>query len=78
MRDAGIVEGDYVLVERTSDAKPGAIVIASVDGAYTMKYLRMKNGQPYLEPANPKYRPITPKGDLRIEAVVRAVIRKYT
>lgn len=77
MRDAGIIEGDYVLVERTHDAKPGDIVVASIDGAYTMKYLRMKEGKAYLEPANPKYRPIVPKGTLEVEAVVRAVVRKY-
>ena len=77
MRDAGIMEGDYVLVERVSDAKPGQIVVASVDGAYTMKYLRVKNSKHYLEPANPKYHPIFPKGDLSIQAVVRAVVRKY-
>ncbi len=78
MRDAGIMEGDYVLVEKTHDAKPGMIVIASIDGAYTMKYLRLNNGRPYLEPANPKYRPIIPKGELQIEAIVRAVVRKYS
>jgi repressor LexA len=77
MRDAGIMEGDYVLVERSHDAPVGSIVVASIDGAYTMKYLRKKNGSTYLEPANPKFRPIFPKGDLHIEAVVRAVIRKY-
>jgi len=77
MIDAGIMEGDMVLVERGKQPKPGAIVIAQVDGDYTMKYLRMRNGQPYLEPANKKYPPIYPESDLRVEAVVSAVIRRY-
>lgn len=77
MQDAGIVEGDMVIVERTHNAKSGDIVVAEVDGAWTMKYLRIKNGKPYLEPANKRYKPIIPAGELNIQAVVRAVIRKY-
>lgn len=77
MQDAGIIEGDTVIVERGGDPKVGSIVIAEVDGAWTMKYYRMKGGKPYLEAANKKYKPIYPKGELKISAVVRAVIRKY-
>lgn len=77
MVDAGIMEGDMVLVERGKQPKAGNIVIARVDGEYTMKYLRMKSGKPYLEPANKKYKPIYPENDLDIEAVVSAVIRRY-
>lgn len=77
MIDAGIMEGDMVLVERGKQAKTGQIVIAQVDGDYTMKYLRSKNGKLYLEPANKKYKPIYPETELQIEAVVSAVIRRY-
>ncbi len=77
MKDAGIVEGDMVVVERTANPKEGQIVIADVDGAWTMKYLRNKNGKAYLEAANPKYKDIHPEGELRIAAVVKGVVRKY-
>lgn len=77
MVDAGIMPQDLVLVERTNEAKPGDIVIAEVDGKWTMKYLRQKGDQMYLEPANKKYAPIYPKEELKISAVVKAVIRKY-
>lgn len=77
MVDAGIVDGDMLLVERVSEAKAGEIVIALVDGDRTMKYLRQRSGKYYLEPANKKYKPIVPEGELKIEAVVIAVIRKY-
>ena len=77
MKDAGIIEGDMVIVERRSDAKVGDIVIAEVDGAWTMKYYRMKSGRPYLEAANTKYKPIIPEGELKIAAIVSSVIRKY-
>jgi repressor LexA len=81
MIEAGINEGDLVIAERVDgsgrQAKEGDIVIAEVDGGWTMKYLRKKNGKNYLEPANSKYDPIYPEYSLNIAAVVRGVIRKY-
>ena len=77
MIEAGIQEGDMVIAERGSSPRLGEIVIAEVDGEYTMKYYRKKDGQTYLEPANRNYKPIYPDTDLTIGAVVRGVIRKY-
>ncbi len=77
MIDEGIHEGDLVIVERRNEAKDGEIVIAEVDGGFTMKYLRKKGTDVYLEPANKKYKPIYPENDLKIAAVVKGVIRKY-
>ena len=77
MIEAGIHPGDLVVVERRLTFKPGQIVIASVDGDYTMKYLRKEGERYFLEPANAAYKPIYPKGALNIEAVVTAVVRKY-
>ena len=79
MRDAGILDGDMVIVERTNSPKVGQIVVAEVDGSYTMKYFKKdKTGRAYLEAANPDFDPIYPENDLRINAVVKAVVRKYT
>ncbi len=77
MIDAHIKEGDMVLVERTNKAKDGQIIIAEVDGEFTMKYFRQSGNKIWLEPANKKYKPIYPEYDLKITAVVKAVIRKY-
>jgi repressor LexA len=77
MIEEGIHEGDLVIVERRNDAKEGDIVIAEVDGGWTMKYFKKKNGKPYLLPANKDYKPIYPKYDLKVAAVVKGVIRKY-
>lgn len=77
MIDAHIKKGDMVLVERTNTAKVGDIVIAEVDGEFTMKYLRKTGEKIWLEPANKNYKPIHPKYNLEINAVVKAVIRKY-
>lgn len=77
MIDAGIMEGDMVLVERGKQPKVGQIVIAQIDGEFTMKYYRKRGEQAYLEAANPKYKPMFPENELVIEAIVQAVIRKY-
>ncbi|HWP61110.1 MAG TPA: transcriptional repressor LexA, partial [Candidatus Paceibacterota bacterium] len=77
MIDAGIQPGDMVVVERKATYKPGQIVIAMIDGEYTMKYLRKKQEKYFLEPANAKYKPIYPSQTFRVEAVVTAVVRKY-
>lgn len=78
MIEAHIAEGDMVLVERADRAKVGDIVIAEVDGGWTMKYYRLdKHGRPYLQPANKHFKPIYPEYDLKIAAIVKAVIRKY-
>jgi SOS regulatory protein LexA len=78
MIEAHIEEGDLVVVERRDFAKEGEIVIAEVDGGWTMKYFKKdKQGRPYLLPANKKYSPIYPESEMRIAAVVKAVIRKY-
>ncbi len=77
MKDAGIMPGDMVLVDRSLTAVPGDIVIAEVDKEWTIKYLRKAGGVVYLEPANKKFSNIYPKEELKISAVVKAVIRKY-
>lgn len=78
MKDAGIVEGDLVLVERGRTARRGDIVLALVDNEYTLKYLETENGKPVLVPANRSFKKIYPNPNtLRIEAVLKAVIRKY-
>lgn len=77
MIDEGIKEGDLVIVEKTNITKDGDIVIAEVDGGWTMKYFRKKGNRVYLEPANKKYKPIYPENDMKISAVVKGVIRKY-
>ena len=77
MIEEGVREGDLVVAEKTDNAKVGDIVIAEVDGGWTMKFYRKKGNQIYLEPANRNYKPIYPEYDLHIVAVVKGVIRKY-
>ena len=77
MIDAGIREKDMVVVESNREPKNGDIVLAEVDGNWTMKYF-CKNGKIVtLEAANSKYPTIIPRADLRIAGVITAVVRKY-
>jgi SOS regulatory protein LexA len=77
MVDAGILPGDLVLVERGAEPHDGDIVIAQIDGEWTLKYFRRNGGKVYLQPANGRYQPFYAKEELKIAAVVTAVIRKY-
>jgi len=77
MVEEGIKHGDLVIVERTTDIKPGDIVVANIDGEWTIKFFRRKGKHVYLEPANKGYRTIVPREELKIDLVVRAVIRQY-
>jgi repressor LexA len=77
MSEAGILPGDMVIVDRGQPPKSGDIVIAEVDGQWTMKYLRKRGDSVTLVAANPKYSPIKPKNELKIAGIVTAVVRKY-
>ncbi len=77
MTGAGILPGDLVIVDRGQAGKNGDIVIAEVDGEWTMKYLKKSGDAVYLVPANPRYKPMKPKHELKIAGVVTAVVRKY-
>jgi SOS-response transcriptional repressor LexA len=77
MIDAGIHPDDMVLVERGASPKTGNIVIAQVDGEWTMKYFVKDKSGIRLEAANKKYKTIRPGTSLEIGGIVRAVVRKY-
>ena len=77
MTGAGIMEGDMVIIEKGRNPKNGDVVIAEVDGDWTMKYFHKKGKHIVLEAANPKYPDFTARTELRIGGVVTAVVRKY-
>ena len=76
MIDAGILPDDVVLVERGRTVRNGDIVIACIDGQWTMKYFYKDAAGVRLEVANKKYPTIRPKHKLAVEGVVSSVIRK--
>jgi SOS regulatory protein LexA len=77
MVDAGIMPGDMVIVYRGKQAKSGDIIIAEVDGQWTIKFFEQHGRKVILKAANKKYAPIEPREELRVAGVVTSVIRKY-
>lgn len=77
MIDEGILDGDYVIVQRNPSPKNGDVVVALLDNAYaTLKKFYREAHRIRLQPANPAMQPIYAKDPL-IQGVVRAVIRKF-
>jgi len=80
MIDDHIMSGDYVLVERTENARDGEIIVALVDGTETTlkRFYREAGGMARLQPANASMQPIlVPLNNLRIQGRVLAVHRRY-
>lgn len=77
MADAGISDGDLVVVSRAVEARPGDIVIALVDGDRTMKRLRRSGGTLWLVPEAEGYRRIQVTETTEIWGVVVALARRY-
>ena len=77
MIGAGIFPGDIAVVDRAGTAVDGSVVLALVDGEFTIKRYRSRNGAVWLEPANPAYRRIDISAESAFEVwgVVRHAIR---
>jgi repressor LexA len=76
MIDAGILEGDLVVVEKRHDARTGEIVVAIVDNQFTLKRLDVDRGEFILRAENKGYAPIRPEGALEIFGVMVGLVRK--
>jgi len=77
MIGAGIHPGDLALVQKNLTPRTGDIVVARIDGEWTLKYLEKKPKGVILRSANKKYPPIIPRSELIIAGVVVANVRKY-
>jgi repressor LexA len=77
MRDAGILDGDLLAVQRTKDAKNGQIVVARLGDDVTVKRLRRSQGGIELLAENPDYAAIVvpPGTDFELEGVAVGLIR---
>lgn len=78
MIEAGILEGDRVLVDRSKAPRGNDIVIARVGNDWTMKYyIPMSSSKFVLRPANHEYKDIHPDEETQIAGVVTSVVRKF-
>ncbi len=80
MRDAGILDGDIVVVDRSLTPKNGDIIVAYIDGEYTIKEFKMDAGgqKAWLIPHNPDFKPIevSADNDFSVWGVVTYAIHK--
>ena len=78
MIEAGILDGDFVIIEQANTANNGDIVVALIDNqvATLKRFFKMTGGVYKLEPANSTMDPIFVK-DLQIQGTVKGVLRKY-
>ena len=79
MQDEHIVNGDYVLVEKTSTARDGEIVVALVNGSdATLKRIYVEGSKVRLQPSNAAMQPIVvPAATVQVQGRVIGVLRKY-
>jgi SOS regulatory protein LexA len=79
MIDAGLMEGDTMIVEKGAPARSGDIVVAIVDNEFTVKYLDVdsKTKEFYLRPGNKAYPNIRPQTSLELFGKVVGQFRKY-
>lgn len=79
MRDAGIDDGDTLVVDRAIKPRHGHVVVAVVDGDFTVKHLHLRAGRLCLKAANPSFPDIVPKDGQTVEVwgVVSACIKRF-
>ena len=78
MRDAGIHAGDVLIVDKSLAPTDRKIVVAMIDGNFTVKRFRKRGGQVFLEAENPEFPPIevTEGQELSIFGVVSYIIHQ--
>ena len=78
MVDAGLDDGDLLIIDRSLDPKNGKIAICFIDGEFTVKRIKREKNKLYLLPENKKYKPIEMReeNELIIWGIVEYVIKK--
>jgi len=79
MRDAGIMDGDLLIIDKSLHPKTGDVAVCFIDGEFTIKYIRIKKDCVLLIPANPDYPQIrvTPDNEFMIWGIVTFSIRRH-
>jgi len=78
MTEAGLDDGDLLIIDRSLDPKNGKIAVCMIDGEFTIKRIKKEKNRLYLMPENKKYKPIELKegNELIIWGLVQYVIKK--
>jgi DNA polymerase V len=78
MRDAGIDDGDLLVIDKSLPHRTGAIAVCFLNGEFTLKYIKQDRDRLWLMPANPDFEPIEvkPGDDLTVWGIVSWVVKK--
>ena len=76
MEGAGILEGDWAIIDHSKEARPGSIVAAYIDGKSTLKRYLSRQGKPYLKAENPRYPDLIPCEELMLQGVLIGLYRR--
>lgn len=78
MENAGILDGDILVVDRSLEPSSGKIIIGVIDGEFTVKRIEIKAGKLFLQPENDSFKPmeITPDMDFKIWGIVTFAIHR--
>lgn len=78
MNGEGIHDGDLLVIDRAESLRDGALAVFAVDGEFTLKRMRRRNGKTYLVPANPHFEPIEVREgqELALWGVVTYIIKR--
>ena len=79
MIDSGIFDGDLLIVDRSLEVKSNSVVVAVIDGDFTVKKIKKDSGNLYLIPQNKKYKPILLENnmDFQIWGIVTHTIHHF-
>ena len=79
MKDAGIMDGDILVIDKSLEPKDGDTAVCFIDGEFTLKYIKFETDVIYLVPANPKFEPIkvTEENNFCIWGIVTYSIKSH-
>ena len=79
MQDAGILDGDILVIDKSIEPKDGDTAVCFIDGEFTLKYIKIEPDAIYLVPANSKFKPIkvTEENNFCIWGVVTYSIKNH-
>lgn len=79
MQDAGIMNGDILIIDKSLQPKDGDTAVCFIDGEFTLKYIKLCPDAVYLVPANPKFEPIkvTEENNFCIWGIVTYSIKNH-
>jgi repressor LexA len=76
MEGAGILDGDWAIIDHSKEPRTGSIVAAYIDGKSTLKRFLLRQGKPYLKAENPRYPDLIPCEELMVQGVFIGLYRR--